>query len=62
MKEFRNTSWKLIKKKFQFFIYGTPTSIKVSGQDEDLEVRPSGTTQEEEVQIEKPQDLKSGVA
>ncbi len=30
-------------------------------QDEENEVRPSGTTQKEEVQIEEPHDLKNGI-
>jgi hypothetical protein len=32
------------------------------GQDEEIKVRLSGTTQEEEMQIKKPHDLKSGAA
>ncbi len=44
------------------FIYGSLTSTKVSGQDEEIEARPSGITQEEEVEIKDPQDLKSGIA
>ncbi len=42
------------------FIYGSPTSIEVLGKDEETKIRPNGTTQEEKVQTEKPQDLKSG--
>jgi hypothetical protein len=50
------------QKKNPDFIYGNPTSIEVSGQDEDIEVGPSGRVQDEEVQIEEPRDFKSGVA
>jgi hypothetical protein len=42
------------------FIYGSPISIKVFGQDDDSKTRPNRTIQEEEVQIEEPQDLKNG--
>jgi hypothetical protein len=48
------------QKNFPNFICGNPTSTKVSCQDEENEARPGGTTQEEEVQIEEPQDLISG--
>ncbi len=43
-------------------ICGSPISIKVTGPDEEIEARPSGVAQEEELKIEEPQDLKSGVA
>ncbi len=46
------------QKNFPNFIYGSPTSIKVLGQDEDIEARPNGTTQEEEVQTKEPHDLR----
>jgi hypothetical protein len=42
------------QKNFLEFIYGNPTSTKVSGRDEETKVGPSGTTQGE------PHDLKSG--
>jgi hypothetical protein len=41
------------QKKILDFICGSPTSIKVSGQDEKTNAGPNGTTQEEEVQIEE---------
>jgi hypothetical protein len=37
------------QKNFKSFICGNPTSIKVSGQDEEIEVGSSGTIKEEEV-------------
>jgi hypothetical protein len=37
------------QKNFPNFICGSPTSTKVSSQDEEIEVGPSGTSQEEEV-------------
>ncbi len=49
------------QKNFLDFICGNPTNTTISGQDQEIEVRPSGTTQEEEVRIEESQDLKSGV-
>jgi hypothetical protein len=48
------------QKNFPNFSYGNPTSIEVLGQDEESETRPNGTTQEDEVQTEKPHDLKKG--
>ncbi len=36
---------------FLDFIYDNPTSIKAFGQNEENEVGPNGTAQEEEVQI-----------
>ncbi len=48
------------QKKFQDFICGSSTSIDVLGHDEKIETGPNGIAQEEEVQIEEPQDLKSG--
>jgi len=41
------------QKNFPNFIYGSPTSTKTSGQDEETKARPSGTIQEEEVQNEE---------
>jgi hypothetical protein len=38
---------------FLDFMYGNPTSTEVLGQDEEIQVRPSGITQEEEVHIEE---------
>ncbi len=38
---------------FLDFVCGSLTSIEVSGQDEKTKVGPNGTTQEEEIQIEK---------
>ncbi len=49
------------QKNFPDFICGSLTSIEALGQDEEDEAKPNGTTQEEEVQIEEPHDLKSGV-
>ncbi len=37
------------QKNFPDFICGSPTSTKVSGQDEEIKVGPSGTVQEEEI-------------
>ncbi len=48
------------QKNFSNFICGSPTSTQVLGQDEKIEARPSGIAQEEEVQIEESQDLRSG--
>ncbi len=48
------------QKNFPDFICGNPTSIKVSSQDEETKVGPSGTTQDEEVQTKESQDLRSG--
>jgi hypothetical protein len=42
------------QKNFPNFIYFNPTSIEVSGQDEETEVGPSGIVQEEEVQTKDP--------
>ncbi len=50
------------QKNFPDVICGSPTSIKVLGQDEEIEARPSGTIHEEKLQIEEPQDLINGVA
>ncbi len=41
------------QKNFLDFIYGNPISTKVSSQNENTKARPSGTTQEEEVQSEE---------
>ncbi len=51
----------IYQKNFLDFICRNPTSIEVLGQDEEIKVGPSGTTQEEEVQIKESQDLISGV-
>ncbi len=48
------------QKNFPIFIFGSSTSIEVLGQDEENEIGPSGTTQEEEMQIKEPQNLKNG--
>ncbi len=48
------------QKIFPDFISSNLTSIEVLGQDEEIETWPGGTTQEEEVGIKEPQDLKSG--
>ncbi len=45
---------KAYQKNFPDFIYASPTSIEVLGQDEENEARLSGTTQEEEVKTKKP--------
>ncbi len=47
------------QKNFRDFICGNLTSTKVLSQDEEIEVGPSGTAQEEEVQTEDL-DLRSG--
>ncbi len=48
------------QKNFPNFIFGSPISIEVLGQDEEIEAKPNGTSQEAEVQTKEPQDLKSG--
>jgi hypothetical protein len=50
------------QKTFLDFIYGSPTSTKIPGQDEEIKVRLGGTTHEEEMQIKEPHDLKTGAA
>ncbi len=47
------------QKNFPDFICGNPTSTKVLGQDEETKTGPSGIAQEEEVQTEESQDLRS---
>ncbi len=37
------------QKNFRNFIYGSPTSAKISDKDEKTKARPNGTTQEKEV-------------
>ncbi len=49
------------QKNFPDFIYGNPTNTEILGQDENTEIGLNGIAQEEEVKIEEPQDLKSGV-
>jgi len=51
----------IYQKNFPNFICGSPTSTKVSSQDEKTKGGTSGTTQEEEVQTEESHDLRSGV-
>ncbi len=46
------------QKNFPDFIYGNPTSTEESGQDEETETRPGGTTSKEEIQIKESHDLK----
>jgi hypothetical protein len=41
------------QKNFPDFICGSPTSTEVSSQVEKIEVGPSGTAHEEEIQIEE---------
>ncbi len=48
----------IYQKKILDFVYESSTSTKTLGQDEGIEVRPSGTTQEEKVQTKEPQELK----
>jgi hypothetical protein len=50
----------IYQRNFPKFIYGSPITIKALDQDEEIEAGPSGTTQEEEVQIEEPHELKGG--
>jgi len=50
------------QKKFLDFICGSPTSTKVTGQDEKIKVGPNGIAQEKEVQIKESQDFKNGIA
>ncbi len=56
----RNFKYKLeiYQKKILEFIYGSPTSIKTSGQDEEIKIRPSGTIEEEEVQTKGPHEFR----
>jgi hypothetical protein len=42
------------QKNFLDFVCGSPTSIEAMDKDEEVEVGPNGTTQEEEVKIEEP--------
>jgi len=53
---------KVYENNFLDFICGNPTNIEVSCQNEEIEARPSGIAQEEEIQIKESQDLKSGAA
>jgi ribosomal protein L21 len=46
------------QKNFLNFICGIPTSIEALDKDEEVEVRPNKTIQEEEMQIEESQNLK----
>jgi hypothetical protein len=58
----RNLKYKL-EISFKFFldfVHGNPTSTKALSQDEEIEVGFNRTTQEKEMQIEEPQDLKGG--
>jgi len=43
----------MYQKKFPIFICGSPTSIKVLSQDEEIEAGPSGIVQEKEIQTEE---------
>ncbi len=58
----RNLKYKLkdYQKYFSNFICFNPTSIEVSCHNEKTKARTSGTTQEEEIQIEESLDLRSG--
>ncbi len=57
----KNLKYKLqiYQKNFLKLVCGSPTSTETSSQDEEAKVRPSGIVQEEEVQIEEPQKLKT---
>ncbi len=61
MREFMKYKLEAYQKNFPDFICDSPTSTEVSNQDEKTKVGPSGTTYEEEIQIEESQDLKSKV-
>ncbi len=50
----------IYQKKNLDFVCGSLTNIKTSNQDEKIEARPRGIAQEDEVQIEKPQELRVG--
>jgi hypothetical protein len=50
----------IYQRNFPDFVCGNPTSIESLGQDEDNEVRPNGTIQKEEVQIEEPHVFRGG--
>jgi hypothetical protein len=52
----KNFRYKLeiYQKKFLKFVYGSLRSIETLSQNEEAEVRPNGTTQEEEVWTEEP--------
>ncbi len=49
------------QKYFPNFIYGSPTSREVLGQDEETKARPNGIIQEEEGQTKESQDLRIGI-
>ncbi len=49
------------QKNFLEFIYGSSISIEVLSHDEENKAGPDGTSQEEEMQTEEPQDLRSGI-
>jgi hypothetical protein len=44
----------MLREMFLDFVFRSLTSIETSGQDEDNEVTPSGTIQEEEGQTKEP--------
>jgi hypothetical protein len=49
---------KVYEKNFPNFVYGNPACTKASNKDEKAKAGLSETTQEEEVQIEKPLNLR----
>ncbi len=50
----------LFQRTFPNFVCASPTSIKVSSQNEENEARPNGTAQEEEVQVDELWIFKGG--
>ncbi len=48
------------QKNFPNFICSSPTSTKVSNQDEETKAGPSGIVHKEEMQTKEPHDLRSG--
>ncbi len=46
----------------KILICGSPTSTEALGHNKEIEARPKGIAQEEEVQIKELQDLRSGIA
>ncbi len=58
----RNLKYNLeiYQKKIPNFVYGSPTNIESSGQDEKNKIGSNGIAQEEEVHTKEPQEFKGG--
>ncbi len=61
MKEFMKYKLEAYQKYFPNFIYGSPTSRDVLGQDEETKAGPSGIIYEEEGQTKESHDLRIGI-